>query len=189
MAKESSGLTLTTDYFMRRFYNSNRSMLSAGGRSDFSKLELSYEDTRALSKAAKQLVQANYGDEKGKDDDIDETTKSTIEAFVKTYNHAIESSASGDYDTLRTAKKMKALSKKYEKELSDIGINIENNGTLTIKEDLLKMSNQSKVRKVFSAENGYSKKALSISKKMNESIRNHVLSEMTGNGLKINISL
>lgn len=188
MEKISSGLSLSTEYFMRNFYINNRNVISANGRNNYSKLELSFEDSRALHKAAKHLVKADYGAETD-NSDIDETTKSSIEAFVKTYNNTLDSSKSDDYDTQRALKQMKSLSNKYKDELGDIGITVESNGKLTIKEDLLKVADKSKVRKVFSKENEFSKKAFSISKQMNESIRNNLLAESTGNGKKINICL
>lgn len=189
MAKISSGLTLSTDYFMRNFYSGNRSVITKSARNDYSKLELSFEDSRALAKAAKHFTSGDFESKAETDKEIDGTMKSSIEAFVKTYNNTIDTSTSGDDDTLREIKKMKKLCKKYEKELKDIGISMERGGKLSINDDLLKSADKSKVRKVFSPRNEFSGKALSISRKLNDSIRSHVLSEMTGSGQNINITL
>lgn len=99
--KVSSGLNLSTDYFMRNFYANNRNAIKSSGRIDFSNVELSYEDSRALSRAAKRLLVNDYGSGSETDDsDISETTKASIEAFVNTYNNAIDSGKSTeDYDT------------------------------------------------------------------------------------------
>ena len=82
MAKISSGLTLSTDYFMRNFYKSNRTVSKKNGRSNFSKIELSYEDSRALSRAAKRMLNTDFDTDEDEDADIGETMKSKIEAFI-----------------------------------------------------------------------------------------------------------
>ena len=189
MVKISSGLNLSTDYFMRNFYKSNRTVSKKSGRSDFSKIELSYEDSRALSRAAKRMLNTDFDNEEDEDADIGETMKSKIEAFVNTYNNALETGDSSDYDTNRYLKQLKALSRKHSDELGDIGITVEKNGTLTINEDLLKMADNSKVRKVFSPDNEFSQKSLRIAKKLNTAVQNNIFAQVTGTGLRVNITL
>ena len=189
MAKISSGLTLSTDYFMRNFYKSNRTVSKKNGRSNFSKIELSYEDSRALSRAAKRMLNTDFDTDEDEDADIGETMKSKIEAFVNTYNNALETGDSNDYDTNRCLRQLKTLSRKHSDELSDIGITVEKDGTLTINEDLLKMADNSKVRKVFSSDNDFSQKSLRIAKKLNNAVQNNIFAQVTGTGLRINITL
>ena len=189
MAKISSGLTLSTDYFMRNFYKSNRTVSKKNGRSNFSKIELSYEDSRALSRAAKRMLNTDFDTDEDEDADIGETMKSKIEAFVNTYNNALETGDSNDYDTNRYLRQLKTLSRKHSDELSDIGITVEKDGTLTINEDLLKMADNSKVRKVFSSDNDCSQKSLRIAKKLNNAVQNNIFAQVTGTGLRINITL
>lgn len=189
MAKISSGLTLSTDYFMRNFYKSNRTVSKKNGRSNFSKIELSYEDSRALSRAAKRMLNTDFDTDEDEDADIGETMKSKIKAFVNTYNNALETGDSNDYDTNRYLRQLKTLSRKHSDELSDIGITVEKDGTLTINEDLLKMADNSKVRKVFSSDNDFSQKSLRIAKKLNNAVQNNIFAQVTGTGLRINITL
>ena len=189
MAKISSGLTLSTDYFMRNFYKSNRTVSKKNGRSNFSKIELSYEDSRALSRAAKRMLNTDFDTDEDEDADIGETMKSKIEAFVNTYNNALETGDSNDYDTNRYLRQLKTLSRKHSDELSNIGITVEKDGTLTINEDLLKMADNSKVRKVFSSDNDFSQKSLRIAKKLNNAVQNNIFAQVTGTGLRINITL
>ena len=189
MAKMSSGLTLSTDYFMRNFYKSNRTVSKKNGRSNFSKIELSYEDSRALSRAAKRMLNTDFDTDEDEDADIGETMKSKIKAFVNTYNNALETGDSNDYDTNRYLRQLKTLSRKHSDELSDIGITVEKDGTLTINEDLLKMADNSKVRKVFSSDNDFSQKSLRIAKKLNNAVQNNIFAQVTGTGLRINITL
>ena len=189
MAKISSGLTLSTDYFMRNFYKSNRTVSKKNGRSNFSKIELSYEDSRALSRAAKRMLNTDFDTDEDEDADIGETMKSKIKAFVNTYNNALETGDSNDYDTNRYLRQLKTLSRKHSDELSDIGITVEKDGTLTINEDLLKMADNSKVRKVFSSDNDFSQKSLRIANKLNNAVQNNIFAQVTGTGLRINITL
>ena len=109
---------------------------------------------------------------------------------MTTYHNAIDSSkTTSSHDTKRYVKQLKALTNKYASELSDIGITVERSGKLTVNEDLLKTANNSKVRKIFSPDQEYSKKAYSICGKFNNAIRDDIVSQVNGKGLHINISL
>lgn len=188
--KISSALTLNTDFFMRNFYKENRNAIKSNDRNNYSKLELSYEDSRALSRAAHRLMQNDYGSQTDKDTDIDDTTRSSIEAFVKTYNNALETSRdTSDDDTEHYLRQLKTLSKKNAEDLEDIGITVEKDGSLSINDELLKMADTSKVRKVFSPKNGFTKTVLNISKKLNASVQNNIYGQVTGKGLRINITM
>ena len=191
MAKVSSGLSLSSNYFMRNFYANNRNVIKTSGRNDYTKIELSFEDSRALTRASKRLLSNDYGSETDeKDEDVSDTTRSSIEAFVTTYNNAIDSSkTTNSHDTKRYVKQLKALTNKYASELSDIGITVERSGKLTVNEDLLKTANNSKVRKIFSPDQEYSKKAYSICGKFKNAVRDDIVSQVNGKGLHINISL
>ena len=47
--KVSSGVSLSTNYFLRNFYTNNQKAAKTSGRSGYSNVELSYEDSRALN--------------------------------------------------------------------------------------------------------------------------------------------
>ena len=90
--KVSSGVSLSTNYFLRNFYTNNQKASKSSNRSAFSNVELSYEDSRALSRAAKRLSKNDYGSDKDeKDSDLNDTSRAAIEAFVDTYNNTITS--------------------------------------------------------------------------------------------------
>ena len=55
MATISSGVSLSKDYFLRNYYQNNRSAVKTSGRNELTKSELSYEDSVALRRAVKQL--------------------------------------------------------------------------------------------------------------------------------------
>ena len=71
MAKISSGLSLSSNYFMRNFYANNRNVIKSSGRNDYTKIELSFEDSRALTRASKRLLNNDYASETDeKDEDV-----------------------------------------------------------------------------------------------------------------------
>lgn len=191
MAAVSSGVSLSTNYFLNNFYENNRSVSKSSGRSDYTKLELSYEDSRALTRAAKRLLKNNYGsDTDEKDTAISDTTRSALTAFVDTYNNTVDSSkTSTDHDTKYQLKKMKAYLHKYSDELEHIGISMESDGKLKINEDLLKTAKNSKVRKIFSSDQEFSKKFLNLSKKAHSAVESDIYSQINGKGLHVNIAL
>ena len=133
MAVVSSGVSLSTNYFMNNFYASNRSVIKTSGRSDYTKLELSYEDSRALTRAAKRLLKNDYGsDTDEKDEAISDTTRSALTAFIDTYNNTVDSSkTSTDHDTKYQLKKMKAFLSKHSDDLEHIGVSLESSGKLS----------------------------------------------------------
>ncbi|MDD7714003.1 MAG: hypothetical protein PUJ27_08900 [Lachnobacterium sp.] len=191
MVAVSSGVSLSTNYFLNNFYENNRSVSKSSGRSDYTKLELSYEDSRALTRAAKRLLKNDYGsDTDEKDTAISDTTRSALTAFVDTYNNTVDSSkTSTDHDTKYQLKKMKAYLHKYSDELEHIGISMESDGKLKINEDLLKTAKNSKVRKIFSSDQEFSKKFLNLSKKAHSAVESDIYSQINGKGLHVNIAL
>lgn len=191
MAAVSSGVSLSTNYFLNNFYENNRSVSKSSGRSDYTKLELSYEDSRALTRAAKRLLKNDYGsDTDEKDTAISDTTRSALTAFVDTYNNTVDSSkTSTDHDTKYQLKKIKAYLHKYSDELEHIGISMESDGKLKINEDLLKTAKNSKVRKIFSSDQEFSKKFLNLSKKAHSAVESDINSQINGKGLHVNIAL
>lgn len=191
MSAVSSGVSLSTNYFMNNFYANNRSVSKSSGRKDYTKLELSYEDSRALTRAAKRLQKNDYGaDTDEKDETISDTTRSALTAFIDTYNNMVDSSKdSSDHDTKYQLKKMKAYFNKYSDELEHIGVSMESGGKLKINEDLFKASKNSKVRKIFSSDQEFSKHFYKLSKKAHTAVENDIYSQINGKGLLVNISL
>jgi hypothetical protein len=176
---------------MRNFYKNNRDAIKSSNRKDFSNVELSYEDSRALSRAAKRLTRNDYGsDSDAEDSDIGDTAKASIEAFVETYNNALDTGKnSDDHDTLSYVKQLKNLTKKKADDLEEIGISIGSDGKLSIDDSMLSLADNSKLRSLFSSEQEYPKKVLNIAAKMNVSIENDIISQVNSKGLHINITL
>ena len=180
----SSGTHLTSDFFLKNFYRYNRNAMKSSARNDYSKKELSYEDTRALKRAVAKLSSFDYTDGENGDNIV-----STIQAFVKTYNYTMESTSSDSSDTYRQNKQLKALTKKYGDDLKDIGISINDDGTLNLSDNILKKSSFKEIHKVFSEESGYVQSVRTIAKRMNSTSYDEIYAQMTGTGGRINIVL
>lgn len=165
--------------------------MKSSGRTNYSNVELSYEDSRALNRAAKRLSKSDYGsDTDEKDDDLSETSRAAIEAFVDTYNNTITSGkSSSDYETKRYVKQLNTLSKKHADELSDLGITINSDGTLDLNKDLLKTASNSKARKVLSSDQEYPQKLVKLSRRMNSAVQDNIFSLISTQNMHIDISL
>ena len=180
----SSGVSLTSDFYLKNFYRYNRNAIKSSARNDYSKTELSYEDTRALKRALAKLSSFDYTEDENGDNIV-----STIQAFVKTYNYTMESTSSTDSDTYRQNRQLKAITKKYERDLKNIGISINDNGTLDLSDNILKKSSFKEIRNVFSEESGYVRNVRNIAKRMNATTYDEIYTQLTGNGGRLNIVL
>lgn len=181
---ESSGVSLNSTFYLQNFYKTNRNLSKVSMRPDYNQTELSYEDSRALKRAATSLASFDYSEDENGDNIV-----STIQAFAETYNNTLESSSSSDSDTYRHNRQLKALTNKYGEELEDLGITIEEDGKLTISENILKGSSFEEVKEVFSKESDYIKGIRNIAKRMHATSTNEIYALMTGNGGRINIQL
>ena len=180
----SSGVNLTSNFFLQNFYKHNRNAMKISTRSDYSKTELSYEDSRALKRAAAKLASFDYTEDENEDN-----IRNTIQAFVKTYNNTISSTSDKDSDTYRQNRQLKALTEKYGDDLKNIGISIKKNGTLSVSENILKGSSFKEIHKVFSDESGYIPSVRTIAKRMHDNSHDEIYAQMTGTGGRINIIL
>uniref|UniRef100_UPI004056A094 hypothetical protein n=1 Tax=Agathobacter sp. TaxID=2021311 RepID=UPI004056A094 len=181
---ESSGINLTSDFFMKNFYKFNRNAFKTSTRKDYNEKELSFEDSRALKRAAQKLLSFDYEEEENGDNIV-----STIEAFAETYNNALSSTSCDDADTYRQNRQLKALSEKYADDLEDIGITIEEDGSFSVSENVLKSSSFEDVKKVFSKESDYMNKLKTIARRMHTTSHDEIYAQMTGAGTKFNIVL
>lgn len=180
----SSGVYLTSDFFLKNFYRSNHNAMKSSTRNDYTKTELSYEDTRALKRAVSKLASFDYTEDENGDNIV-----STIQAFVKTYNHTMESTSAKNSDTYRQNQQLKALTQKYGDSLKEIGISIKEDGTLNISDNILRKSSFKEIRNVFSDESDYIRGVRNIAKRMNTTSYDEIYTQMTGAGGRLNIVL
>ena len=183
-SKVSTGVNLTSDFFLKNFYKYNRTVTKSSARNDYSKTELSYEDSRALKRALAKLSSYKYTEDENGDNIV-----STIKAFAKTYNNVIDSTSVKSSDTYRQNRQLKELTKKYEKELGSIGISIEENGTLSVSDNILRGSSFKEIRSIFSDESDLVRNVRNLAKRMNNTSYDAVYAQMTGAGGRLNIIL
>lgn len=180
----SSATFLNADFYMNNFYRYNRKAFKASTRQDYNSTELSYEDSRALKRAVAKLGSYDYSKAENGDN-----IASTVEAFVETYNHTMESTSSKDADTYRQNRQLKVLSEKYGDELKDIGITVEKDGKLSLSENVLKASSFKKVKEVFDNDSDYISGVRKIARRMHATSYDEVYEMMTGCGGRLNIVL
>jgi ElaB/YqjD/DUF883 family membrane-anchored ribosome-binding protein len=186
MSGVSSGVSLTSDFYLSNFYQANRSARKTSGRKDLTTNELSYEDARALKRAVNRLGSIEFTD----DENID-NIYSAITAFADTYNNTLSStSKSSDSDLSKYSKQLKSLAKKYSDDLESIGITVEKDGSLTVNDSLLKLKDVDDLKEAFTSDDSrFIKKTNSIARKLKSNSYDTLYQEMTGNGGQINITL
>lgn len=164
MAIESSTATsLSSAYYLRNFYTSNRDASSSSKRKDLSNSTLAKADADALRRAVRKLRGFHYADDTTDGANI----YSSVSAFIEVYNNAMSSAGSiNDSSLERYARNLKSLSNKYADELKDIGITVNSDGTLTANENLLKSADVSDVKKLFSSDSEYSNQISRYAKRM-----------------------
>lgn len=182
--KISSGISLSNTYFKRRFYTNNTDAMNKSKRSDFSKTHLSYEDSLALHNAAKKLKGYKYSDT-----DNEENVKSTIMAFVDTYNNTISSADDSTSNSKRYSKQLKSLVKKYSDELSDLGITVDSKGSLSANENLLKKASMEDINKVFGKDEKLTSSLYRITGKMSNVSYDDYYSSIISTSTKINLTV
>lgn len=137
--------------YYQRFYAANHNVRISSNRSHYSTDELIKADSTALKKAAKQLSSFDYSN----NDDGGDIYHAVL-AFADTYNNTLSSSGDSDqHDISRLRKSIKSLTSKEKSALSNIGITIKSNGSLSIDEDTLSSARLTNVKKVFSDSNTF----------------------------------
>lgn len=158
----SSGTSLTSTYYMRNFYSNNRSLIKSSGRKECSASQLSYEDSLALHRAAKRLKTYDFSSS-----DNTGNLYGTVKAFADTYNNTVSSSAKSSSSAMnRYSRQLKHLVKKYSEQFSDIGITMNNDGTLKVSEDILKNADSDDLENAFGKDAGFTSSLYGLSRRM-----------------------
>lgn len=185
---ESTGASLSIDYFLGKFYQNNRNVRKSSGRTDISSSELSYEDSRALRHAINALDNYSYS----KEDNV-ANIKNVISAFADTYNNALSSTSGKEASSQlnRYGNSLKKLASEYKDELESVGISIDSkNGQLKVNSNLLSGKSIEQLKKVFSSkDSNLLKSTQTLAKRIHSIAETEIYTQMTGNGGKINISL
>lgn len=155
------GTTLSSNYYLRNFYISNRDARTSSKRSGMDNSALSAADSKALRRALKQLGNFEYTDEK------EDAIRNTAKAFVEVYNNTISSSsASTDTSLEHSMKQLKTLAKDYTSDLDKIGITVNSDGTLKCRDALFSSADISKFEKLFSTGTDFMQRASSCAKRI-----------------------
>lgn len=163
MATVASGIgtSLSSNYYLRNFYNSNRDARTSSKRSGMEHSTLSAADSKALRRAIKQLGNFEYTDEKEAD------IRSAAKAFVEIYNNAVSSaSTSSDSSLEHSAKQLQSLAKEYASDLDKIGITVNADGTLKRRDTLFSSVGISKFEKLFSSDADFMQRTTSYAKRI-----------------------
>lgn len=160
-AYTGAGTTLSSNYYMRSFYVSNRDAQSSSSRKSISNTSLSFADGMALRRAIKSLGGSDFSETQ------DTSIRNSVLAYIQTYNHTLSSSsASSDYQITRDAKHLKSVTNEYADELDKIGITVNEDGTLTSRDALFKTASLSKFQALFSSDSDYMQRVSSYAKRI-----------------------
>ncbi len=164
MAKNTyigAGTTLSSNYYMRNFYVSNRNARTPSKRKDIDNSELALADGMALRRAIKQLVSLKFDDEK--DSDI----RNSVKAFIDTFNNTLDSTSdSTDHALNRSMKQLKSIAQEYASDLDKIGITVNSDGTLTRRDTLFTTASLSKFEKLFSSGSDFIQRTSACAKRI-----------------------
>ena len=156
-----TGTSLSSSFYLRNFYTSNRDARTASKRSNMVNTDLTLADGHALRRAVRQLSKYEFNDTD------DTNVRNSVLAFIDTYNNTISSTSnSGDHNLERNMKQLKSLTEGYSKELDKIGITINDDGTLTSRETLFKSADISKFQNLFSSDSDYMQRTTSYAKRI-----------------------
>lgn len=155
------GTTLSSNYYLRSFYISNRDARTSSKRNGMDNSALSAADSKALRRAIKQLGSFEYSDDREVD------IRNTANAFVEIYNNTISSSsASADSSLEHSMKQLKSLAKEYASDLDKIGITVNSDGTLKRRDALFSSAGISKFEKLFASGTNFMQRASSYAKRI-----------------------
>lgn len=156
-----AGTTLSLSYYLRSYYHSNLDARTSSTRNQMSSTALSVADSYALRKAVRELGSWDYSDSQ------DTNIRNSVSAYIQTYNNLLSSaSSSSDHTLERTVKQLKNLTKEYSSELNEIGITVNDDGTLTGRESLLSSADLSKFQSLFSRDSVYMQRTTAYTKRL-----------------------
>ena len=150
-----SGTTLSSKYYLRSFYRSNREAGTSSKRREFSGNQLALADGRALRQAVRRLTSSDFSD------DQDANTRNSVLAYIQTYNNMLSSARTLE----RSAQQLENITSEYSSELDKIGITVNDDGTLTSRTTLFESADLSKFKELFSADAAYMQRTSTYAKR------------------------
>lgn len=169
-----SGTTLSSKYYVRNFYISNRDAGTSSKRKNIGNTALTLADGAALRRAIKNLGSSDFSDSQ------DSNIRNSVLAYIQTYNNTLSSAAgSPDHTLERNSRQLKSLAKEYSGELDKIGITVNEDGTLTSRESLFKSADLSKFKSLFSGDSDFMQRCSAYAKRIERRIQSLKLAEET----------
>lgn len=166
------------DFYLRNAYTKNREARKSDSRASMPNNDLVIADSDAAKIISQKLRKLEY--DTNHSTEIIQTTK----AFIETYNNLIESSGGSDSSSIANLKKQLSKMTKEEKEqLSSIGIEIKSNGKLKLDEKTFGECKPSKIKKILSSDNTFTKSVQNFASRIYR-ISNQLVSAYTPNGTK-----
>ena len=166
------------DFYLRNAYSKNRDARKSDYRATQHNNTLVQADSSAIKNISEKLRKLEYDTDHS--DEIFQTTK----AFIETYNNLLDSSGSSDNNTIAKFKKQLSNMTKDEKEaLESIGIKIKTNGKLKLDEKTFGECKPSKIAKVFSSDNTFTKSLKTYASKIYK-LSSQLVSAYDSNGAK-----
>lgn len=168
------GTSLSSNFYLRSFYTSNRTAGTASKRRQLTNSELTLADSMALRRAVKKLGTLEFSEEN--DADI----RNAVKAYITTYNNAVTSTShSGDRTLERAQKQLKSIAKEYASDLDKMGITVNDDGTLTRRDSLFSNASLSKFEKLFSKDSDFMQRTAACARKIERQSDNLILTEQT----------
>lgn len=156
-----TGTTLSSSYYLRNFYSTNRDARTSSKRKEMDNHTLSLADGFALRRAIKQLGGSDFND------DNDTNIRSSVKAFIETYNNTLSStSASSDHNLERNMKQLKSITSEYSDQLDKIGITVNEDGTMTSRDALFSSASLDKFKDLFSSDSDFMQRASACAKRI-----------------------
>lgn len=157
------GTFLSSNYYTRSFYVSNRDAATSSKRRDMEKTQLSLADSMALRRAVKQLGSFAYNS------DHENDIRNSVKAYIETHNNLISStSKSEDRELSRSASQLKSLMNSYKGELDKVGITVNEDGSLAGRDSLLSTASIDALGELFSGDSDLMRRSNSISKRIEQ---------------------
>lgn len=185
-----AGTTLSSSFYLRNYYISNRNASTSSKRGEMNTSTLSLADSMALRRAIKNLGISEFSE------DNDADIRSSVAAYIETYNNTLSSALdSGDHTLTRNMKQLKAIAKEYASDLNKIGVTVNDDGSLTRRDTLFKSASLSKFEKLFSANSKFMQRTKACAKRIEQRSEALSITEQhqkllnTGIGQNVNISL
>ncbi len=166
------------DYYLRNAYSKYRDARKSDYRATQPNNTLVQADSSAIKTISAKLRKLEYDTDHS--DEILQTTK----AFIETYNNLLDSSGKSDSNTIaKLQKQLSGMTEDEKEELESIGIKIKANGQLKLDEKVFGECKPSKIGKVFSSDNTFTKSLKTYASKIYK-LSSQLVSAYDANGAK-----